>query len=195
MPASHPDLAFADGSDAMDSSTRPGMDRAEPTPSVDQPGMDRADAEAPERHVPFICVPLLPTLQRYGRAALSAVISSWWQDWRKRQAPLGVSLPLLEALRHRRHYTPEGSLADWMRALGWDGTELTRGRTNTALADGSSNASNHYEAYVGSRVGGMVTSLRWRTSCGRAARIFGTRLRRYLAMQRSFSALRSRPQH
>ena len=125
MPASHPDLAFADGSDAMGTSARPGMDRAEPTPSADQQGIDRADAEAPDRHIPSICVPLLPTLQRYGRAALSAVISSWWQDWRKRRAPLGVSLPLLEAPRHRRHYTPEGSPADWMRSLGWDNTELT----------------------------------------------------------------------
>merc|ERR1712155_410654 len=68
-------------------------------------------------------VPVLPSLMRYGRSALSSTISSWWRTWKKRGPSVTVRPPR-EALRTGTTCTPAGHLADWLRALGWDGQAL-----------------------------------------------------------------------
>ena len=51
----------------------------------------------------------------------------WTNTWRRRRVGLHQDDPgaiLLEAFRNQRSFIPTGALAEWMRTLGWDGSEV-----------------------------------------------------------------------
>ena len=113
LPEAHP------GHGATGGPPRPPHDPgASAAPPEDAPRPAPQDDDGPP-------VPHLPRLQAYGRIALSASIKSWWARWCRRSRPEDLAGPLLEAARTDTSVTPDGALADWLRAYGWDGSPIS----------------------------------------------------------------------
>ena len=79
-------------------------------------------------------VPLMPALLRQGRASLSSMLAAWWLAWRHRGGQASHAGVQLESwMRRTAAAAPEGELLQWLRSVGWQGTDLTPAQAATWL--------------------------------------------------------------
>ena len=90
----------------------------------DDPPEEEPDA-LPQELGPQGVIPRLALLAKYGRSALSSLISSWWRYWSRHRTIPSFTDPLVKAVREGTELEPTGLLLDWLRSLSWTGTILS----------------------------------------------------------------------